>query len=1540
LSIKDFNAIRISLASPEEIRSWSYGEVTKPETINYRRLRPEKDGLFCEAIFGPTKDWQCYCGKYKKIRYRGIVCDKCGVEVTRARVRRERMGHIELASPVAHIWYTRRVPSYLGILLDISRRNLDRVLYFAQYIVTRVDEDERSRILRRLDEEHQAAVAVLRSRAGDEAESVRGIVDEALKDLRASNEARKAEAEARLEQETGTLMAAAAQMQEVLNGLRDKPATKAIVFAPTGATVVEKGEQVTAKHHDQLNEVLQVRLSDLQMELDDTVKADEQRYLAEREQLMRQHEGRLSTRDRQVETEVAELDKQYRVQRDEVAGLAVMQLLTEAEYWDAMERWGSVFDAGMGAEALYEIISRMDLKLLSTMMREEILHGRSKQRRKKATKRLRVIEALRRSENRPEWMILKTLPVIPPDLRPMVQLDGGRFATSDLNDLYRRVINRNNRLKRLLDLGAPDVIIRNEKRMLQEAVDSLIDNSRRGKAVSARGRRKLKSLSDMLKGKQGRFRRNLLGKRVDYSGRSVIVIGPQLKLHQCGLPKTMALELFRPFVMRKLVEYNYAHNVKGAKRLIEKMDPVVWEVLEEIIQDYPVLLNRAPTLHRLGIQAFEPVLVEGKAIQIHPLVCQAFNADFDGDMMAVHVPLSEKAKREARELMLSTRNLLKPASGEPIVEPQKDMVLGMYYLTMRHDGLAGEGRSFGSLEEAKLAYDLGQVHIHSPIRLYLETQYDEEGNRYLDGARERWIDSTVGRAIFNLSMPERMRFYDPGEPLDKGGVKRLVAEAIRVLGNEAAADLLDEMKRVGFTYATRSGLSIAVDDITIPKRKHEIVAAADDTVSELNRQFRRGLITDDERYARTIEVWTRVTDELTAAVKEEMPAFGSIRIMASSGATKGGFTPIRQLAGMRGLMADPSGRIIDLPIRSNFREGLTTLEYFISTHGARKGLADTALRTADAGYLTRRLVDVAQDAIINSHDCLTERHLLLRPRDGKIFDETLADRMVGRVAAKPIVDPRTGEVLVEAGAIIEMAKAVEAVEAGVKEVAARSPQLCELRYGICQQCYGQDLARGGLVSIGEAVGIIAAQSIGEPGTQLTLRTFHTGGVAMGGGGDITHGLPRVQELFEARNPKGEAILSDIDGTVSLHRDGEVLSLTVSATQVITDSYPLPKGYTASLEAGAVVDSGAVLADGPNGPILAEKGGVVDLARDQIHVRRDERQEESYVVPAGARLRVSEGDRVTSGQQMSDGSQNPYRILQILGVEATQNYLLDEIQKVYRTQGVNIHDKHIEIIVRQMLHKVRILRPGDSKMLPGDLIDKAAIDEINANINDLDGRVATYQPMLLGITKASLDTDSLLSAASFQHTINILAKAAIEGKTDRLVGLKENVILGKLIPAGTGFRVRTDADVDLLSVGDGTDLDLDLSEEALAELLEDELDLDRLLLIDEGESPLPRAALADHDGDDDIDALDADADADDLEEDDLEEDVDHDLADGLAGDLEPDDLGDDLDLAEEDDVVVDDDAESDEDDVELFGDDTVDVDDAEDDADLTPIDDED
>jgi len=1528
LDIREFRSIRISLASPDEIRSWSHGEVTKPETINYRRLRAEKDGLFCEAIFGPTKDWQCYCGKYKKIRYRGIICDKCGVEVTRARVRRERMGHIDLASPVAHIWYTRRVPSYLGILLDISRRNLDRVLYFAQYIVTRVDEEERTRVLKRLEEEYKEAVAGLRSDAGVDPDAMRTAVESELEDQRLEVEAKAQSANEELEERTNALMAEAAKMQEVLNERRSKKATKKIVFEPTETTIATRGDVIDDEAYDKLNEALQARLSDLQLEADEAIREDRERFEAERRLRLAKVEEESSALESGLENEIAELETDYRAKVDEIGSMQVMQLLTEAEYWDLKDRYGSIFDADMGAEALYDIVGRMDLAALAQAMRDEIAHGRSKQRRRKSTKRLKVIEALRRSHNNPQWMILKVLPVIPPDLRPMVQLDGGRFATSDLNDLYRRVINRNNRLKRLLELGAPDVIIRNEKRMLQEAVDSLIDNSRRGKAVSARGRRKLKSLSDMLKGKQGRFRRNLLGKRVDYSGRSVIVIGPQLRLDQCGLPKSMALELFRPFVMRKLVEYNYAHNVKGAKRLIERMDPVVWEVLEEIIQDYPVLLNRAPTLHRLGIQAFQPVLVEGKAIQIHPLVCAAFNADFDGDMMAVHVPLSEKAKREARQLMLASHNLLKPSSGEPIVEPQKDMVLGMYYLTLERSGLRGEGRVFGSLEEVELAYALGQVQLHARITVDTDTHYDEDMRRYTDGQlRRRRIDTTVGRAIFNLQLPDAIRFYDPGVAMGKADVKRLVAETYDVLGAEETATAVDRMKEIGFEYATRSGLSIALDDIVVPGQKSEIIAEADGIVMELQRQFRRGLITDDERYHRTIEIWNRVTDELTDAVRGELPDFGSIRLMAASGSTKGGFNPIRQLAGMRGLMSDPSGRIIDLPIRSNFREGLTTLEYFISTHGARKGLADTALRTADAGYLTRRLVDVAQDAIINGVDCGTEEGIALRARVASDMPETLAERVMGRVLLQPAADPKTGEVLLPAGMLVAEHEAELLEAAGIEEAVVRSPLTCAMRYGICQKCYGGDLARGGLVNIGEAVGIIAAQSIGEPGTQLTLRTFHTGGVAAGGG-DITMGLPRVQELFEARNPKGEALLSDLSGRVAITREGELTILTVCDSRIVAEEHAVPEGWTVSVAPGDEVKSGALLAEMEGGEgeehrLVAEGGGVVDMEDGTLFVRRQLRVEEEYVVPAGARLLVADGDRVDAGAQLTEGPKNPYRILQIQGVEDTQQYLLDEIQKVYRSQGVAIDDKHIEIIVRQMLGKVRILRPGDTRMLPGDLVEKNIVEDTNERMSAEGKRTATFQSILLGITKASLSTESLLSAASFQHTINVLAEAAIQGKTDRLVGLKENVIIGKLIPAGTGYQRIDGADDEVGGVDGEPSEDIDLSDDLLAELFDDDFDIERIVSIqDDAVDPLTasRDAVQDAgtgdsslvpDGDDDDDDGDDDSDDDEIDEDVVDDDDDAEVDDDEV--LIEDSADEDVDEDEED--IDGDDPDSDDEELE-------------------------
>jgi DNA-directed RNA polymerase subunit beta' len=1522
LEIKEFNAIRISLASPEEIKAWSHGEVTKPETINYRRLRPEKDGLFCEAIFGPTKDWQCYCGKYKKIRYRGIVCDKCGVEVTRSRVRRERMGHIDLASPVAHIWYTRRVPSYLGILLDISRRNLDRVLYFAQYIITSIDEEERKRVLKRLEEEHQETVRSIRKDVDERSGVLRGQVDEALSGLKAEVDEKKASANAALEVATSELMAAAAALQKKMKAQKAKPATADMIFEPMEAVIVTSGAVVDSTNFDALNEMLQARLSDLEAEAEDAVRVVEDRFAGERDRLSREVEGQIGGDELTLDSQLAGAESAYREQRDAINALAVRQMQTESEYWELKERYGAVFQAGMGAEALYDIVSKMDLDALAREMRDEIMHGRSKQRRKKATKRLKVVEALRRSHNRPEWMILKVLPVIPPDLRPMVQLDGGRFATSDLNDLYRRVINRNNRLLRLLELGAPDVIIRNEKRMLQEAVDSLIDNSRRGKAVSARGRRKLKSLSDMLKGKQGRFRRNLLGKRVDYSGRSVIVIGPQLKLHQCGLPKGMALELFRPFVMRKLVEYNYAHNVKGAKRLIEKTDPVVWEVLEEIIQDYPVLLNRAPTLHRLGIQAFQPVLVEGNAIQIHPLVCAAFNADFDGDMMAVHVPLSEKAKREARELMLSSHNLLKPASGEPIVEPVKDMVLGTYYLTMERAGARGEGKAFTGTDEVKVAYDLDLVDLHAKIKLLVRTWYDENQERFADGdSEERVIDTTVGRALFNMALPDQLRFYDPGIPLGKGEIKTLVAEAFRVIGPLRTADLVDDIKDVGFEFATRSGLSIAVDDIHIPVAKTEIIAEADEVVNELNQQYRRGLITDEERYVRTIEIWTHATEELTDAVKADMPQFGSIRTMASSGATKGGFTPIRQLAGMRGLMGDPSGRIIDLPIRSNFREGLTTLEYFISTHGARKGLADTALRTADAGYLTRRLVDVAQDAIINDVDCGTTEGIVLLRRTDKIFNERLSDRLFGRTILDPLADPTTGEIVVPSGALVDddNLALVEALD--LEEARVRSPLTCELRHGICRMCYGADLARGGWVNVGEAVGIIAAQSIGEPGTQLTLRTFHTGGVATGGGGDITQGLPRLQELFEARTPKGEAIIADIGGRVTMQRENEVLTLSITSSRMVSDEVARADGDVVKVADGQAAAVGDVIIERGSDVIKAEHAGVVEVTTDSVYVRYEERVQEDYVVPAGARLRVKDGDIVEPGQQMTEGSKSPHRILAILGTLTTQEYLLNEIQKVYRSQGVSISDKHLEIIIRQMLSKVRVLRPGDTKLLPGDMVDLGNIEDMNVLVVADGGRPASYQQMLLGITKAALQTASVLSAASFQHTINVLAQAAIEGKTDQLIGLKENVILGKLIPAGTGFRRRTMPSLDLDGHGDGG---LDLTDELLAELLEEDLQLEPLI-IDDDEEEIVRTGVGEPD---DIEAklrsdsgLEDDDDEDDLEDaddDDEEEDDDLDtLQDELVtdDDLE-DDVEDEEELDDEEDLEDDEDDEDDEDELDF------------------------
>lgn len=1136
LELNNFDSIRIGLASPDKIRQWSSGEVKKPETINYRTLKPERDGLFCERIFGPTRDWECHCGKYKRVRYKGVVCDRCGVEVTRSKVRRERLGHIELAAPVSHIWYFKGIPSRMGLLLDMSPRALEKVLYFVSYIV------------------------------------------------------------------------------------------------------IDPGDTPLLKK----------------------------------------------------------------------------QLLTETEYREYKDKFGNNFKAGMGAEAVKVLLEEIDLAELARELRQE-LKDVSGQRKIRAIRRLEVVEAFKKSGNRPEWMIMDVVPVIPPELRPMVQLDGGRFATSDLNDLYRRVINRNNRLKRLLDLGAPDIIVRNEKRMLQEAVDALIDNGRRGRPVTGPGNRPLKSLSDMLKGKQGRFRQNLLGKRVDYSGRSVIVVGPNLKMHQCGLPKEMALELFKPFVMKKLVNDGHAHNIKSAKRMVERVRPEVWDVLEEVIKEHPVLLNRAPTLHRLGIQAFEPVLVEGRAIKIHPMVCTAYNADFDGDQMAVHVPLSAEAQAEARLLMLAANNILNPKDGKPVASPTQDMVLGCYYLTMQKDGAKGEGSIFKDEQEAILAYDNGAVSLHALVTV-----------RRKNGER---IQTTVGRIIFNEVIPDELGFIN--KVCDKKTLSKIVADCYRKLGNAHTAETLDGIKALGYKYSTQAGITIGVADITIPEAKKEILNKAEEQVNKIETQFRRGLITEDERYRKVIGIWNDATDKVTKALMDSLDRFNNVYMMATSGA-RGNIQQIRQLAGMRGLMADPSGRIIDLPIKANFREGLTVLEYFISTHGARKGLADTALRTADSGYLTRRLVDVAQDVIVREDDCgTTEGVEVTEIRDGTETIEKLAERLEGRVPMEPVVHPETGEVIISQeqvdnhGLITEeQAQAIQ--EAGITKVKIRSVITCKTRYGVCKHCYGKNLATGGAIDIGEAVGIIAAQSIGEPGTQLTMRTFHTGGVA---GDDITQGLPRVEELFEARRPKGQAIVCEEDGVVAIR---EV------------------------------------------------KG------RREIEITKANGEKNVYAVPYGARLKVKEGQFVEAGDELTEGSVNPHDLLKIKGPSGVQIYLLQEVQRVYRLQGVEINDKHIEVMIRQMLRKVKVEEAGDTELLPGGLIDVFEFEEENRKVIEQGGEPAVAKPVLLGITKASLATDSFLSAASFQETTRVLTEAAIKGKMDPLLGLKENVIIGKLVPAGTGM----------------------------------------------------------------------------------------------------------------------------------------------------------
>jgi DNA-directed RNA polymerase subunit beta' len=1260
--INDFDAVRISLASPEQIRSWSYGDVTKPETINYRTLKPERDGLFCERIFGPTKDFECYCGKYKRIRYKGVICDKCGVEVARAKVRRERMGHIELACPVSHIWFAKGIPSRLGLLLDLSPRSLEHVLYFSQYIVTSVDEEAREETIRQLGE-----------RSGQ--------------NITERQEALEAQI-AQMEAEQATV--------EEINNLR-----------------------------------------------------------------------------RQFLEEQTNLEEELASDIEQLKEIHVKKLLNENQYHELKQKYGAVFEGGMGAEAILQIIKGINLDEL----RNELLletQSSSGQRRKKASKQLRVVEAFRNSGNRPEWMILTVLPVLPPDLRPMVQLDGGRFATSDLNDLYRRVINRNNRLRHLIDIGAPEIIVRNEKRMLQEAVDSLIDNGRRGRAISISGNHKLKSLSDMLRGKQGRFRQNLLGKRVDYSGRSVIVCGPELKLHQCGLPRRMALELFKPFVMRRLVAQGLAPNIKSARRLVERAKSEVYDILEEVIKERPVLLNRAPTLHRLSIQAFEPVLIDGSAIQIHPLVCSAFNADFDGDQMAVHVPLSRPAVKEAREMMLSHHNILLPSSGEPTVTPTLDMVLGCYYLTSIKHRSEEDGRIFGSFEEAKLAYEFGVVKLREEI----EVRDKERGER---------IKTSIGRILFNEVLPAEMGFFN--KVIDKSTLKQIATDCCHLLPDEETGRVLDSIKQLGFHYATNSGITIAMNDIEVPQSKPQLLEEAEERIATIEDQYNRGLITEDERYNGIVGAWMETTDNITTTISDNLDRYGGIYMMATSGA-KGNISQIRQMAGMRGLMTDPSGKIIEFPIKSSLREGHGILEYFISTHGARKGLADTALRTSDSGYLTRRLIDVAQDVITAQEDCGTTDGVWISEPKEKGLLPSFFERITGRLAASDIVHPETGEIIVGQNEEIDEEKVNEITAAGLTSVHIRSPLTCQSRRGTCQRCYGRDLARGCLVDPDVAVGIIAAESIGEPGTQLTLRTFHTGGVV---GLDITSGLPRVEELFEARTPKGQAIISEIDGKAEVIQNEEGRRIKVISTEVYHDEYPLPGDWQVMVKDGQWVDIGTVLATQPSTeaaepettptqPILARFAGEVNVKKKQLVISYVEKEEREYIVPSSASIWVESDDEVRAGRQLTDGSINPHDILRILGKEAVQQYLVDEVQKVYRSQGVNINDKHIEVIVHQMLTKVRIDSAGDTDLVPDELVDKFVYEDTNAKVLAEGGNPATAHTVLLGITRASLSTDSWLAAASFQETTRILTEAAVNGNVDKLIGLKENVIIGKLIPA--------------------------------------------------------------------------------------------------------------------------------------------------------------
>jgi DNA-directed RNA polymerase subunit beta' len=1348
-------------------------------------------------------------------------------------VRRERMGHIELASPVTHIWFVKGTPSKLGLLLDMSPRNLERVLYFAQYMITAVDDDARQFELARLREEMSSVIDERVADVRPRRLELEQQLEKADAELRAKIAEKVAIIEAERKISRDALEASIARALQLAEANAGKPIPEAITLL--GDEIVKEGAKVTktvlAKiereggkkliafdKETEKQKAVEEAVADSALDDAKASLADELHPLQEKEHAIRE-----------------ELETQYRERLQELEDLADpirddrVVLLTETRYRELSDLFPLVFKAAMGAEALLDVLRRVDLEALRTKLKQEILTA-SGQRRKKATKRLNVVEALTDSGNKPAWMVFEVLPVLPPELRPMVQLDGGRFATSDLNDLYRRVINRNNRLKRLLDLGAPEIIIRNEKRMLQEAVDSLIDNGRRGRAVSGSGNHKLKSLSELLKGKQGRFRQNLLGKRVDYSGRSVIVVGPELKLNECGLPKKMALELFKPFVMHSLVAKGLAHNIKSAKRIVERARPEVWDVLDEVIKDRPVLLNRAPTLHRLGIQAFQPVLIEGSAIQLHPLVCSAFNADFDGDQMAVHVPLSREAVAEARQILLSTKNLLSPASGDPIVAPSLDMVLGCYYMT----DLAPRARGafdpsaegplkgiYSSFDEAKLAFDLGVLDLRAPIRVRTGRPIEENGGVRNSERNVILLDTTVGRIIFNEILPAALPYQNDG--MDRPNLRRVVAMCYRELGGEETAEVVDRIKNTGFHYATRSGVTIAIHEIQVPKIKPALLKEADGKVDDLKEQFQMGLITEDERYEGTVAIWSDTTSKVEQAIKERMPEYGSLYYMASSG-TKGNITQIRQMAGMRGLMADPNGKVIELPIRGSFREGLTVLEYFISTHGARKGLADTALRTADSGYLTRRLIDVAQDVIILLDDCGTTSGLWIEREEGSETLETLRDRLIGRYAALPIADPSTGEIICDRDQEISEAVSDQVDALGIQRVYVRTPMSCEAERGICALCYGRDLGRGELVKLRTAVGIVAAQSIGEPGTQLTMRTFHTGGVASAT--DITSGLPRVEELFEARAPKGEAIISEIDGVVDLVQEGDRRIVRVTNLDTLVEEYEIPARSELLVEEGQHVTAGDVLIEGKLAKdaaetavaprVLSRISGVVRLpGKKKLQVVYEEREEREYAIPAASRLMVEPGEYVNAGAQVTEGARNPQHILNIQGRDAVRKYMVDEVQKVYKSQGVNINDKHVEVITRQMLRRVKVDHPGDTGLLPGDLVDRREFEDITNRVVAQGGEPATAQPVLLGVTKASLSTESWLAAASFQETTRVLTNASVEGKIDRLLGLKENVIIGKLIPAR--------AEVEVPRREHRAELDLP---ESL--LLEEEEELERML----------------------------------------------------------------------------------------------------------------